>query len=195
MQQNYPQGLQATFVSVPLGTNSSQIEKERIEKLLPKKTIKDLSTAQLIFGGIAAVTQVILFSSSSPVILNRVILILDINKPPLGYTNCRWMWGVVLRWNWPLDRTVFRHCRRSRTNGIPGTILFHCNSIHGLEHHCVSFCLTIDRFFWNWNGSDRLSPCKLQVCVWNSIADGYGSRHCCHHNCSLLLPSDLYFST
>ena len=89
MQQNYPQGPQATFVSVPLGTNLSQIEKERIEKLLPKKTIKDLSTAQLIFGGIAAVTQVILFSSSSPVILNRVILILDINKPPLGYTNCR----------------------------------------------------------------------------------------------------------
>ena len=61
MQQNYPQGPQATFVSVPLGTTSSESEKERIEKIFPKKTMKDLSTAQLIFGGLAAVTQVILF--------------------------------------------------------------------------------------------------------------------------------------
>ena len=63
MQQNYPQGPQATIVPVPLGTTSSQSEKERIEKLFPKKTIKGLSIAQLIFAGLAAATQVILFSS------------------------------------------------------------------------------------------------------------------------------------
>ena len=80
MQQNYPQGPQATFVSVPLGTTSSESEKERIEKIFPKKTMKDLSTAQLIFGGLAAVTQVILFSSSK---------LGDTNKPSLGYTNCQ----------------------------------------------------------------------------------------------------------
>ena len=54
-QQNYPQ---ATFVSVPLNTTPTQSEKERIEKLFPKKTMKDLSTAQLIFAGIAALAQV-----------------------------------------------------------------------------------------------------------------------------------------
>ena len=58
MQQNYPQGPPATFVSVPLGTTSGQ--KERIEKLFPKKTMKDLGIAHLIFAGIAAVTQVCL---------------------------------------------------------------------------------------------------------------------------------------
>ena len=84
MQQNYPQGPQATFVSVPLGTNLSQIEKERIEKLLPQKTIKDLSIAQLIFGGIAAFTQVILF----PGFLSNKFRV-TLNKPSLGYTNCQ----------------------------------------------------------------------------------------------------------
>ena len=59
-QQNYPQGPQATFVSVPLITTSSQSEKERIANLFPKKTILGLSIAQLIFGGLAAFTQVIL---------------------------------------------------------------------------------------------------------------------------------------
>ena len=60
MQQNYPQGPQATFVSVPLGTTSSESEKERIEKIFPKKTMKDLGIAHLIFAGISAVTQVCL---------------------------------------------------------------------------------------------------------------------------------------
>ena len=82
VQQNYPQGPQATFVYVP--TVSGQSEKERIEKLFPKKTIRDLSIAQLIFGGIAAFTQVILFASFLPN-KNRVTL----NKPSLGYTNCQ----------------------------------------------------------------------------------------------------------
>ena len=62
-QQFYPQGPQATYVSVPLITNSSQSEKEWIQKLFPKKTILGLSIAQLIFAGLAAVTQVILLSS------------------------------------------------------------------------------------------------------------------------------------
>ena len=62
--QNYPQGPQATFVSVPLLNNSSQSEKERINKLFPIKTILGLSIAQLIFAGLGAATQVILFYSS-----------------------------------------------------------------------------------------------------------------------------------
>ena len=149
VQQNYPQGPQATFVYVP--TVSGQSEKERIEKLFPKKTIKDLSIAQLIFGGIAAFTQVILF----PGFLSNKFRV-TLNKPSLGYTNCQcrplWLLWGSLCWNWPLDRIVFCHCRWIRANGIPETISFHSNSIHGLEHYCVSFCLTINRFFWYWNG-------------------------------------------
>ena len=80
-QQNYPQ---ATFVSVPLNTTPTQSEKERIEKLFPKKTMKDLSTAQLIFAGIAALAQVhttliFKFFTENIMILNLLKVILIAN--------------------------------------------------------------------------------------------------------------------
>ena len=50
-----------TFVTIPLNAdgNGAGGEKERIQKLFPQKMMKTISIAQLVFGGIAAVTQVL----------------------------------------------------------------------------------------------------------------------------------------
>ena len=50
-----------TFVTIPLNANGNGAggEKARIQKLFPEKMMKNISIAQLVFGGIAAMTQVL----------------------------------------------------------------------------------------------------------------------------------------
>ena len=141
-----------TFVTIPLNAdgNGAGGEKERIQKLFPQKMMKNISIAQLVFGGIAAVTQVLNHMKKLKQHSKEFFVIFS-----SGVTSCVGRGVLLLRWNdlhWnrDLDRSVFCHFRRNRPSGFSKTFLLHGDSLHGHEHHLCPFCHSLDRLCWHW---------------------------------------------